>query len=265
MSLFRSDLFRLVKEKSLYILAAIVALFALLKCLTIDMMVGEDGTYLLGDAILQSIGLDILGTIVAIGISFYNGKEFANKTIRNKICCGESRYKIFFVKLIINWMLAVLFFIISVATTAIAGGILFDNTLGEEFWEKTFCQLALLIGFSSIITCVVNVTKSMKASLILSVALFVFLNAFSYMLPQMGDDQVVKIACQSIYMVVSTMLMSSTEGVYEITKREFVNGEMISTVITYDNMYLNCILIGVVYTAVAVAVSLIVIRKQDYK
>ena len=265
MNLLKSDLFRLVKEKSLYILAAIVALFALLKCLTINMMIGEDGSYLLGDAILQSIGLDILGTIVAIGISFFNGKEFASKTIRNKICCGESRYKIFIVKLIINLMLAVLFFLISVATAAIAGGILFDNTLGEEFWEKAFCQLALLIGFASLITCVVNVTKSMKASLILSVALFVFLNAFSYMLPQMGDNAIIKLACQSIYMVVSTMLMSSTGGVYEITKREFVNNEMITTVITYDNMYLNCVMIGVVYTAIAIVVSLIVIRKQDYK
>ena len=265
MSLFKSDLFRLFKEKSVYILAAIVALFSLLKCLTINMMIGEDGTYLLGDAILQSIGLDILGTIVAIGISFFNGKEFANKTIRNKICCGESRYKIFIVKLIINWMLAIALFLISFVTAAIAGGILFENTLGEEFWEKAFCQLALLIGFSSLITCVVNVTKSMKVSLILSVALFVFLNAFSYMLPQMGDNELVKIACQSIYMVVSTMLMSSTGGVYEITKREFVNNEMITTVITYENMYLNCILVGALYTVVALAVSLAVIRKQDYK
>ncbi len=265
MSLFKSDLFRLFKEKSVYILAAIVALFSLLKCLTINMMLGEDGTYLLGDAILQSIGLDILGTIVAVGISFFNGKEFANKTIRNKICCGESRYKIFIVKLIINWMLAIAFFLISFVTAAIAGGFLFENTLGEEFWEKAFCQLALLIGFSSLITCVVNVTKSMKVSLILSVALFVFLNAFSYMLPQMGDNELVKIACQSIYMVVSTMLMSSSGGVYEITKREFVNNEMITTVITYENMYLNCILVGALYTVVALAVSLAVIRKQDYK
>ena len=265
MSLFKSDLFRLSKEKSLYILAAIVALFSLLKCLTINMIIGEEGTYLLGDAILQSIGLDILGTIVAIGISFYNGKEFSAKTIRNKICCGESRYKIFIVKLIINLLIAIALFIVSFGTAAIAGGILFDNTLGEEFWEKALCQLALLIGFSSLITCVVNVTMSMKASLILSVALFIFLNAFSYMLPQMGDNPIVKIACQSIYMVVSTMLMSSVEGVYEITKTEFIDHEIIRTVITYDHMYLNCILIGVVYTVVAVAVSLAVIRKQDYK
>lgn len=265
MGLFKSDLYRLMKEKMIYILVLIVAAFAVLKCLTINMMLGEDGTYLLGDAILQSIGMDILGTIVAIAISFYNGKDFSANTIRNKICCGESRYKVFFVKLITNWMIAVVLFAFSVAASAITGTILFEHTLGEEFWEKLFCQLAILVGFSSLITCVVNVTKSMKVSLILSVALFVFLNAFSYMLPQMGDNTVIKVLCQSVYMVVSTMLMSSTGGIYEITKMELVNGEVVRTLITYNNMYLNCAMIGIVYTIVSITFAMAVIRKQDYK
>lgn len=261
MNLLKSDLFRLFKEKTLYVLAGIVVAFALLKCFITSMMLGENGTYLLGDAILQGIGLDSLGTVTAIGISLYNGKEFANNTIRNKICYGESRYKIFIVKLIINWMMAIAFFLISIVAASIAGAFLFEHTLGEEFWAKVFCQLLLLLGFSALITCIANVTKSMKVSLIFSIAAFVCLHGFSFMLPQMGDNIVIKVLCQSVYMMVSTMLLSSQGGVYQTTNGNWQN----PITITYDNIYLNCILIGIIYTVVSIVIALIVIRKQDYK
>lgn len=58
-------------------------------------------------------------------------------------------------------------------------------------------------------------------------------------------------------MVVSTMLASSSGGSYET-----MNGEML---ITYDGLYLNCIIIAAVYSVLSFAVSALVIRRREYK
>ena len=116
-----------------------------------------------------------------------------------------------------------------------------------------------------IITCIVNVTKSTKASIIVTISLFVLLNAFSYILPTISDSQIIQILCRSLYMVVSTMLVSATDGTYTTNVMNLNGGSREVVTVNYDNLYLNCILIMVVYLAVALIISLIIIRKQDYK
>lgn len=60
-------------------------------------------------------------------------------------------------------------------------------------------------------------------------------------------------------MVVSTMLAFSSGGSYETVNRD---GEML---ITYDGLYLNCIIIAAVYSVLSFAVSALVIRRREYK
>ena len=266
MNLFLSDLYRLIRDKALYVLLGIVMVFSFLKCLVYYFLTKDSPTpYAVDQVLIQCISLDILGTIVGIAISLFNGKDFATNTIRNKIGCGNSRYLVFFIKVLENLLITTIFYFVSYLTAYFIGLGLFKQEFASDFASKVWCQYALLIGFSMIITCIVNVTKSTKASIIVTVSLFVLLNAFSYILPTISDSQIIQIICRSLYMVVSTMLVSASDGVYTANVMN-INGSSREVItVNYDNLYLNCILIMVVYLAVALIISLIIIRKQDYK
>ena len=110
MNLFRADLFRLVRDKSLYIFAAILTALSTLICLVYYFLSKNSSSATeISKVILQCADLGILSTLTGIAVSLYNGKDFTNNTIRNKIGCGESRYKVFFVKLLENYLLAIVF------------------------------------------------------------------------------------------------------------------------------------------------------------
>lgn len=266
MNVLISDLYRLVKDKTLYIFMAILAALSVVMCLIYYYIGSLSDTFSsLGDVVMHCVGLEILGTLTGIFISLFNGKEYTNNTIRNKICCGENRFKLYFIKLAENCGIAVLFFAVAAVVALIVGAFMFDAGFSEGFAAKFFCQLLLLVAFTSVITCIINTTKSTKAPLIITVALFVLLNAFSYMLPQLSTNAVIYGLCRCIYMVVSTMMLSSENGLYTVTTGQLADGEYVRQTIEYGNLYVNAIVLSAVYIALSVLIALPVIRKLNYK
>ena len=266
MNLFLADVYRLIRDKALYVLVGIVAAFSILKCLVYYFLTKDSPTpYAVDQVLIQCISLDILGTMVGIAISLFNGKDFSTNTIRNKIGCGNSRYAVFFVKVVENLLITTLLYFVSYGVAYLLGLGLFEQTFADDFAVKVWCQFALLIGFSSVITCIVNVTKSTKASIIVTISFFVLLNAFAYILPSISSSDIVKVICRSVYMIVSNMLVSAKEGVYTVNVMNISGNTREVVTVTYDNLYLNCVLIMVIYLAVSLTISLLFIRKQDYK
>lgn len=254
MNLMKADLFHLRKDKVFWILLLIVVALPFATCLMVNYMSGGFGINA-EDIILQGIGADIICAILGIGISSFVGRDYTNHTIRNKLCYGEKRYKIMFVNFFMGVWITVIFVAASLVSALIFSGIFGEIHISGAFWGKYFCQIAILLSFSIMITAVVVCAKSEKAGFLVTVILSVLLTAVSYLLPMLASiSGIAKAACRCLYMIVSTMLVSSTDGVYA------ASGGAV-----FQNMYGNALILSLVYGVCAVGITAAIVRKQSYK
>ena len=260
MNLLISDFYRFVKDKVLYVLLGALGLLSLLMCIVFHILDSE-GTVAVTSVMLQCLGVDMMGVIIGIAVALFCGKDYEHNTIRNKICCGEGRYKIYFTKLIESLVIASLFFGFTMLCCTIFGAFFFKFEVVDGFWEKVACEWLLVLGFTAIVNCLCVTTKSSKVTIIFTVVQFVVLNALARMLPNLGDGFIIKAICRALYFTISVMMLGATDGTY--TVNFFSNGQM--TTVEYGGMYLNTILAAVIYTLLAIGISLLVVRKQEYK
>lgn len=254
MNLLKADLFHLKKDKVFWTLLVIVIAMPVATCIMMDHMSGGNGINA-ENIILQGIGADIICAILGIGISSFVGRDYANHTIRNKLCYGEKRYKIMAVKFFIAILITIIFIAASLASALVSSALFSEISISGAFWEKYFCQVAILLAFSIMITAVVICTKSEKAGFLVTVIMSVLLTAVSYLLPMLAAiSDVARAISRSLYMIVSTMLVSSTDGVY------VANGGA-----TFDKLYMNALILSLIYIIFSIGISLITVRRQSYK
>ncbi|MGN0617393.1 MAG: hypothetical protein ACI4J7_00050 [Ruminiclostridium sp.] len=87
-----------------------------------------------------------------------------------------------------------------------------------------------------------------------TVLISVIFTAISYALPMLAASYpVMEGVCRSLYMIVSTMLISSTDGVYYT--REFA----------FENIYANALILSLVYSILSVGITALAVKKQSYK
>lgn len=252
MNLLKADFFRFLKDKTTYILFGIVFLTAPLSCLMYGMM--GDGIFTVEKLVFQGLGTEILCVIIGLHLSMFIGKEYANNTIRNKLCYGENRFKIagcFFLESVI---IALLYAVVSILSSFLFGGIFGSFTFADDFMAKLLCQIAIIVAFAVVITAVVVSAKNMKAGFLTTVLVSVIFTAISYALPMLAAKfPVIEAVCRSLYMIVSTMLVSGVDGVYSV-------GEF-----AFEHIYANALLLSLAYVVVSLVVTAFAVKKQSYK
>lgn len=252
MNLLKADFFRFLKDKTTYILFGIVFLMAPLSCLMYSMM--DDGAFTVEKLIFQGLGTEILCVIIGLHLSMFIGKEYANNTIRNKLCYGENRFKIagcFFLESVI---ITLCYAIVSIVSALLFGAMFGSFAFASGFIAKLLCQITIIIAFAVVITAVVVSTKNMKAGFLVTVLVSVIFTAISYALPMLAAKYpVIEAVCRSLYMIVSTMLISSVDGVYHVGTFAF------------ENIYANALILSLVYIVVSVVVTAFAVKKQSYK
>ncbi|MBP5216808.1 MAG: ABC transporter permease [Bacilli bacterium] len=264
--LFKADIRRLIKDKTFYVMLAVIALYSSLICIVFHLFdLNAESKSTIDRIILQCVSLAMLGTFSGVAISIYNGKEYAHNTIRNKISCGHSRHSIYLAFLIENLLLATLFMLLAAVVPVLFGFFFFDFTIAEGFYEKFFSQYALLLGFVSLITCLVNLSKSMRVPLITTVILFVVLNALAAFLPQISDSFLIKGLCRGVYLVLSNLVNEAVDGVYTVNIAQRTEDGFRVVQVVYDNIYLNAILLGASYLFASISISLFLLPKLNYK
>ena len=264
MNLIKADFYRIVRDKILYALVAAIVILTFIVVYVYQLM-DVQGIENVGDILLKCIGTDTLCTILGVATAFFMGKDYEQNTIRGKLCYGESRYKIYFSKLIEGYLLAMLFFAVAAISGAVFGGIWYEHQLGEDFWNILFCQFAIVIAFSSAMTTICVCSKSIRVPLIVTILFFVILNPVTIFLPQMQMSTVTKYICRGLYSVVSSMLLASTGNVYEAVRTSWENGIRTEQITEFSNMYQNALMIAAGYTIVSIVIAFIVVRKQEYK
>lgn len=254
MNILKADLFYLIKDKTFRILIAIAAIFPIISCLVGYKLSGASGV----DArtiIFQVSGADIMCALIGIGLASYFGHDFANNTIRNKVCYGESRTKLTIMSFIESFLISIVLILISLIVSVIAAAILGTVDLSGDFWIKYICQIAIIVAFSFVITAITLCTKNSKPGIFVTVIMTIFVAAAAQMLPMFAAiSKVVRVICQCLYMTVSTMMLKCVDGSYQAMEG-----------VTYDNLYANALVLAVVYMAVSVIITIFIARKQSYK
>ena len=122
------------------------------------------------------------------------------------------------------------------------------------FIIKLLCQTAIIVAFSLVITSVVVSAKNMKAGFMVTVLISVIFTAISYALPMLAASYpVIEAICRCLYMIVSTMMFSSVDGVYYVGTFAF------------ENIYANALILSAVYSVVSVGITMLAVKKQSYK
>jgi hypothetical protein len=213
------------------------------------------GTMTVETVIFQSLGTDILCAVLGLQVSLFFGKDYANNTIRNKLCYGENRYKIAGCFFLESFIITVLYAVVSMISSLIFGGVFGSFEFSSDFGMKLLCQLAILISFSVFMTAIVVSTKSMKEGFMVTLMVSVVFTAVSYAMPTLAISYpVIRVVCRIFYMIVSSMMISGTNGVYS------VGGQY-----TFENMYLNAGLLSLNYIVLALGVTAFAVKKQSYK
>lgn len=255
MNLLKADLFLLIKDKVFYVLAALTFLMPLATCLMFSEMTVEA-------VIFQSLNTTILCSIIGIMIALFIGKDYANNTIRNKICYGEKRFKIMGMTFVESAFICLIFVAVSIFSSFIFGCLIGEFAFTADFAAKLFCQISILIAFSLVVGAITVCTKSMKVGLVITLLISILLSAVSQMLPMLAvTNNIAMFLCRIIYSTVSSNLMNSTAGIY-IYHSYAADGVATAT---FDHLYLNSIVVAVVYAALAIGITAIVVRKQSYK
>ena len=105
------------------------------------------------------------------------------------------------------------------------------------------------------ISAIVVCSKSAKVGLIVTLIISVVLMAVSYLLPVLAVNNVIaQIACRILYITVSNMTVDSVNGIYTV-----------GSTFAFNHIYLNALLLALVYAVISIGVTVLVVRKQNYK
>lgn len=253
MNLIKADFYHLIKNKVFYVLLALTFLMPILTCVMFPEMTVEK-------IIFQGLDTTLFCSIIGIMLALFVGKDYDNNTIRNKVCYGEKRGKITAAMFIESAMICLVFIAVSVLSSFVFGSILCKFAFSADFAAKFFCQLFILLAFSTVVTAITVCTKSMKIGLIITLMISIVLSSIGQMFPMLAvTNNIASFLCRIVYSTVSGNLLNSTGGVYAYIS--YANGMSA----TFNHMYLNSIILAVVYILVAVAATSFVVKKQSYK
>ena len=252
MNLLKADLFHYIKDRTTYVLLGIVFMMPLFTCLMYGM---SGGSMTVETVISQGLGTDILCAVLGLQFSFFFGKDYANNTIRNKLCYGENRYKIVGSFFLESAVITVLYMAVSTISSLIFGSIFGSFEFSADFGMKLLCQFCILLAFSFVMTAIVVSTKSMKSGLMVTLMVSVVFTAISYAMPTLAVKfPVVRVVCRALYMIVSTMMVSGTGGVYHVGSQY-----------AFEHMYLYAGLLSLCYILLALGITAFAVKKQSYK
>ena len=248
MNVLKADLFHLIKDKLYWVLLIIVFCLPIVTYAMFSNMNVQS-------AIFTGIGANVMCVVCGLFLCIFFGKEYQNNTIRNKICYGESKYKVMSMYFIEGILITLSLVIVSLASSLLFGSFMGKFEFTSDFIYKLLCQVLILIAYSCLITAVVVSSKSMKIGLLVVILLSVIVSAVAQLLPSLAaTNGFANFASRILYMVVSQNLINSKDGVLQAGK-DF----------QFDHLYLNAVLVSIIYIIISISLTTLVVRKQNYK
>lgn len=255
MNLLKADFYHLIKNKVFYVLLSLTFFMPILTCVMFPEMTVEK-------IIFQGLDVTLLCSIIGIMLALFVGKDYDNNTIRNKVCYGEKRSKIMAVTFIEGAIICLIFIAVSVLSSFVFGSIICKFAFTADFAAKFFCQIFILLAFFHCRYCNHHLHEEHENWSHYSAHDFDHpLRDSADAAHACGDQRIAFFLCRIIYATVSSNLLNSTGGTF-IYASYAQSG---AASVTFGHLYLNAIILSVVYILIAVGVTAVVVRKQSYK
>lgn len=221
----KSDFYRIIKGKTLYILLAVVAALSLFSVLLTFLISKIDFKEL--NEVLEALKFMFTGkyffltglssyiaTFVAVFISTFICSDFSSGMMKNYVSTKTSRTKIFFSKFIACLTVAVVILLFSMLVNGLLGTIFFGfgPTTGTDFIEifiKFLLEILLIIAYSSIFLFVAFSIRSTGGVIAVNILITILIGSFltsiafiSTSLASIGDywlDGNISYAAMSVY------------------------------------------------------------------
>lgn len=180
--LIKAELFRLVREKSFFVILGIAAGYALLTVLllaAVEYAYTPDELYSLGvtlpanagEAVISGASLGNAGIFIAIAVALFNGGDFKENTVRNKITAGHTRNKIYLSSLIVSMLISAAVFAALSLVTLLLGMIFYGTDFSSVFAAEFFLSLIVCLALGCITVFFSFITKKASITIIIGVSL----------------------------------------------------------------------------------------------
>ncbi|MDE7379504.1 MAG: ABC transporter permease [Clostridia bacterium] len=162
--LLHFELFKLRKQKSLYICSAVVLglllLLVLAQYILIQSFGGGETSLSAVDIIITAVSASDFSLIVSIFIVLYVCGDYSQKTIKNIYSRGFSRTKVYFAKFIICMAYVVIMYIITELFALILGSAFFGfKAQGDNIFWLLLGQLFVCLAYASFAFGICNMVK----------------------------------------------------------------------------------------------------------
>lgn len=122
-----------------------------------------------GNQIIAVGSIGTVGLFTAIAIGLFNGADFKNYTIRNKITAGCSRDVIFLSAFVVNQIINLAFFIIASLTTLAFGAMMIEFEFAPTFAADLAMTFLISAAFAAVMTFFSFVTKKTSWTILIGV------------------------------------------------------------------------------------------------
>lgn len=266
-NLIKADLIRIKRDTALRVIVIIMLALNFISLgfmklvlpggMSLDDMAGFDSMLVLTCGSIGNLGL-----YIAIAASIIVGKDFNFNTIRNKIICGNSRFKIFtssfITQLIVGFSLFIITFAESILLTLIFFGGLSRVSL---IFQSIALAIPLYIAFIAVMTFISMSTRSQTMGIIFNVLIIAliptmlqFAGLIASMLVLPGESS----AFLTILSVIPYNIINTITG--DITALIGGGGNVINGVFVAKTLISSAVLGGAAY-----GFGYLIFRKADIK
>lgn len=177
-NLMRSNLDRMKKSASFWVISAGIFLFGSLMYILAGINYKKYGAAWFGDMFNNYFFLPMLyiGAALAVFCALFNGTDYACGTIRNKLTVGHKKLSIYIANTV-TAIIAGTFFMLSHILSAVIFGL---SGLGSSTFTGIkkpvlgiICSMAVILVFSAIFTAISMLISDKTAALIVGVVIFV--------------------------------------------------------------------------------------------
>lgn len=257
--LIRSDFYKILRTKYLYVCAIFSALMAMLIVYAEYFVILQ--TY--GDYAslfsLDSISAIMMGTpsfisLAAIAIAMFVSSDFNYGTIKNVISSGVSRIKIYFSKVIVSFTITFFYALISCVTSFIMGSVLWEV---GEYTRDVYINLIKSLSFSLFASFALISVYIMIGFLVRNSGIAIAVNLGTYYI-------VMPLLIKFVNVAVATWFKIS-----EFNLSDYLASTYVSKVLNFNELASQEITTGLIvcgsYILLSTVIGLVTFKRRDIK
>ena len=180
--LLNFEMHKLIRQKSFYIIIAVIAAMAVLTAYTSKLISGTSGAEPMSNGMINmisAVGANSLSMIIGIFISLFVCDDYVSGTIRNILTRGYTRFSVYTAKLIAVLFATVILTVVCMAASYGIGRVFWghgDISFDFDVVKILLYQLAVILAFAAVYYAIASMLQKVGASIAVCVVLSLFVS-----------------------------------------------------------------------------------------